>query len=478
MIRSIRTRLTLVFGGLTLLAVAVFALLVAGVLERLLIDVLTQDLEVQAHLVAGRVAADLMGGDRPAVQRILTELDTQMPARVLVIDTNRRLVGATEVEDRREIGRQSEQTGLSRALEGETVQTVLGRGATNESEVLYVATPVLADGRIVGATRLAYQLQDIKGTLDRLNLGIGLGAIGTAICSGLLALFFAASVSAPIQALSRATQALAAGDIEQRVAVRSKDEVGQLGTSFNDLAARLAELETAREEFAADISHELRALAGAMQTAITALTQGADQDPELKQALMDGLAGHADRLVRLADDLRELARIRDGWLTIKPEPVSLVAVARQAAAEWAAEAGRRNVRLDVGGDQTAIVNGDADRLVQACGNLIENAIKYASDGGWIKAEVHAGAKVHTLAVEDNGPGIPPAELLAIFRRSYRVEGRSGEGPGGMGLGLAIVDRIVRAHGGDATASNAPGHGATFSIRLPARREPVDEAPAT
>jgi signal transduction histidine kinase len=477
MIHSIRTRLALVFGGLTLLAVAAFALVVAGVLERLLIDVLTQDLQVQAQLVAERVAADLATDNRAAVQQILAALDTQMPARALVIDTNRRLVGATEVEDRRRIGLQSRQTGLDRALAGTPVQTVLGRGTSGESEVLYVAVPVLSGGQIVGATRLAYELQDIQGTLDRLNLGIGLGAVGTATVAGLLALLSAASVSAPIRSLSKATQALAAGDLEQRVTIRARDEVGQLGVAFNDLIARLAELETAREQFAADISHELRALAGAMQTAISALAQGADQDPELKRDLMDGLTGHADRLVRLADDLRELARIRDGWLTIKPEPVSLAAVARQSAAEWAAEATRRKVRLEVSADEHAIVNGDQDRLIQACGNLIENAIKYASNGGRIGVEVGAGPKHHTLAVDDDGPGIHQADLLAIFRRSYRVEGRSGEGPGGMGLGLAIVDRIVRAHGGDVAASNAPGHGATFTIRLPARQEPPEDLPA-
>jgi len=466
-----------VFGGLTLLAVAAFALVVAGVLERLLTNVLEQDLEVQARLVAERVAGDLAGGDAGAVQEIVTNLDSQMPARVLVIDTDRRLIGATEAEDRPRLGLISDRSGLARALQGETVERVQSRGPTRESEILYVAVPIVDNGHTVGAARLAYELRDIEGTLNDLNLGIGLGAAGTGIVASILALFFATSVSSPLRRLSRATQALTAGDLDQRVAVQATDEVGQLGAAFNELAARLAELETAREEFAADISHELRALAGAMQTAVSALAQGADQDPELKQDLMDGLTGHADRLVRMADDLRELARVKDGWLTIKPEPVSLAVVARRAAAEWSAEATRRDVRLEIGGDETAIVDGDQDRLVQACGNLIENAIKYASGGGWIKVDAQAGPQTHAIAVEDDGPGIPADELRSIFRRSYRVEGRSGEGPGGMGLGLAIVDRIVRAHGGDVTASNGPGHGATFTIRLPAHRELLEDVPA-
>jgi signal transduction histidine kinase len=464
--RSLRVRLTFVFGGLTLLAVAIFALVVAGILERLVIETLGQDLEVEAFLVAGRVAPDLAAGNTAAVQAVLTDLDARTSARALVVDGNRRQVAASEAADRRALGLPSERNGLKGALRGDTVLTAPGRGQV-DNEVLYVAVPVVNNGQIVGAVRLAYQLEDIEGTISRLNIGIGLGAVGTAIVAGLLALLFASSVSGPVRALSRATHALAAGDLEQRVVVRGQDEIGQLGSAFNEMAARLAELETVREEMAADISHELRALAGAMQTAISALSLGADQDPELKRELMDGLVGHGDRLVRLADDLRELSHVEGGWLTIEPEPVALTAIARQAVAEWIAEATRRNVHIDVSGDERAVVDGDRDRLVQACGNLIENALKYASGGGLIRVVVSTGPKAHTLSVEDDGPGIPTVALPAIFRRSYRVEGRSSDGPGGMGLGLAIVDRIIRAHGGEVTASSAPGHGARFTIRLPA-----------
>jgi signal transduction histidine kinase len=467
MTHSLRVRLTVVFGGLTLLAVALFALVVAGVLEQLLIGRLTEDLTVQANLVAGRVAADLAREDASAVQQALTELDSQTAARILVVDTRRRQLGASEAGDRHALGLPSERAGLARALEGETVQTVPGRGSA-DPELLYVAVPVQLRGRIVGAARLAYQLEDLEQTLTRLNLAIGLGALVTASLAGILAAVFAASVSAPVQALSRATRALAEGDLGQHVTVRTHDEVGALGEAFNSLAARLAELETARQELAADVSHELRALAGAMQTAIDALASGADRDPELRDELMAGLTGHADRLVRLADDLRELGRIDGGQLTTELKTISLASVARQAASEWAAEVARRNVHLEVEADDDTFVDGDRQRLVQACGNLIENALKYAASGGWIGVHATAGATSHTLAVADNGPGIPAVEIASIFRRSYRVEGRTGEGPGGMGLGLAIVDRIVRAHGGTVTATSDQGEGgAIFTIRLPA-----------
>ena len=474
--RSLRVRLTVVFGGLTLLAVALFALAVAGILERLLIERLTEDLTAQANLVAGRVSAALTDGDGETVQRMLAAVDGETSARALVVDTYGHQVGTSDAGDGQALGLPSEEPGLSAALQGETVRAVPGRQGTGP-DLLYVAVPVISEGRVVGAVRLAYQIDDLHQTLTRLNIGIGLGAAVTAGLAGILATVSAASISRPVQALSRATRALAAGDLRQYVTIGTGDEIGQLGEAFNGLAARLTELETARREFAADVSHELRALTGAMRTAIDALVGGADRDPELRRDLEDGLTFHADRLVRLADDLRELAQIDGGRLTTELAPISLASVARQSAAEWAAEIARRNIQLEVDANEDAAVDGDHQRLAQACGNLIENALKYAASGGWIGLRVKAGTASHTLEVADNGPGIPATEIGSIFRRSYRVEGRTGVGPGGMGLGLAIVERIVRAHGGTVTATSDPGNGATFTIRLPACSGVVDSPSA-
>ncbi|MCC6174534.1 MAG: HAMP domain-containing protein [Chloroflexi bacterium] len=464
--RGLRARLTLTFGGLTLLAVVAFALLIAGTLERLLIDRLERDLEAQARLIAGQVADELAVGDGRTVGRILTLVDSETTARAVVVDANGRVVGASEVEQRTVVGQQNEDADLAAALHGETVRGVLPRSGP-QSEILYVALPVERNRQVVGAVRLAYQLRDISGTIDQLNLGIAAGALATALVAAALAAGFANALTTPIRALARATQALAAGNFEQRLMNASDDEVGQLVDVFNEASARLREYEIARQEFAADISHELHALAGAMQTAAQALEQGADREPALRDRLVAGLVGHTDRLGRLADDLLELARLEGGRLTLALEPVLLGQVARQAVAEWSAEASRRQIVLDLSVTGDPIVRGDFARLVQACGNLVENALKYTPIGGEVQIRVRAGEESHHLEVRDTGQGIPAEELPFIFHRFYRVEGRTGGGPAGMGLGLAIVDRIVRAHRGSVTVTSTPGEGSSFHIRLPA-----------
>jgi two-component system sensor histidine kinase BaeS len=294
--------------------------------------------------------------------------------------------------------------------------------------------------------------------------------------AGIVAAWFASAITTPVRALSRAASGLAAGDLDQHVRTSSRDEVGVLVNAFNAMSARLRELETARREFASDISHELHSLAGAMQTAAVALEQGADQNPSLRHRLVDGLVAHTGRLGRLANDLLELARLETGGLSVTLEPTSLRAVVEQVIAEWAAEAASRSMELHVTIESDLWVMADHHRLVQACGNLVENALKYTPDGGDVKIVVRSEGDDAMLEVSDNGLGIPATELPYIFHRFYRVEGRAGMGPGGTGLGLAIVERIARSHGGNVTVESTPGQGSSFVIHLPVTERPVIAVP--
>ena len=462
---GLRARLTLTFGGLTLVAVVVFAVVIAGTIERLLVNRLAQDLVAQAGLIAGQVAEDLANGDQRTVARALVLIDDETTARGLVVDALGRLVGATEIEQREGLGRRNDDVGLSAALAGQNVSVVLPRSGP-ESEVLYVALPIVWQDRVVGAIRLAYTLRDIEATIRQINIGIAVGAIVTVAIAAALSAGLASAITTPIRALSHATRGLAAGELDQRLDLKTRGEVGELVEAFNQTAARLHEYEIARREFASDVSHELHALASAMETAAQALQRGADREPALRGRLVTGLVGHTRRLGRLADDLLELARLEGGRLAIERMPVPLVGVAQQAVAEWAAEASSRRIRLELVTDGDPIVEGDHERLVQAAGNLVENALKHTPRDGSVGVRVWSDQTGHHLEVHDTGQGIPPEELPFIFHRFYRVEGRSGGGPTGMGLGLAIVERIVRAHRGEVSVASEPGVGSTFHIALP------------
>jgi signal transduction histidine kinase len=464
MLRSLRAKLVLTYTGLTLLVVGALALFTISSLEDLLLRRLAEDLAAQASLVADQVSDDLAAGRLDAVRDRLARIDLTIDASAVAVDTRRRSVGASEASERAQLGTTREEIGLREALRGEATSRILPR--TPSGEVLYVASPIRHDGQIVGAVRLAYRLEDVEDTLRRLNVTVAAGALGAVVLAAVISFGFAQAIGNPVRELSRAASALAAGDLQQRLTSSSSDEVGDLVRAFNAMAERLREADVARREFASDVSHELHSLAGAMQSAAEALDRGAGRDEALRARLIDGLVGHTRRLSRLSEDLLQLARLEEGRLTLDLERCSLAEVARRTVDEFAAEAHQRQLELKLEADGELPLQADELRLVQAVGNLVENAIKYTPPGGRVTVSAAAADGEYLVRVADNGQGIAPDELPHIWDRYYRVEGRASGGPGGTGLGLAIAAGIIKAHGGRIDVESALEQGSTFTIHLP------------
>jgi signal transduction histidine kinase len=450
-------------------AVATAAIIIAAVLWNVVLDRIGVDLVGEAHVLADRVSEPLDAGDVAAVRAYVERVDPLTTAKILVVDRAGTPVAASAQES---VDLVEEGTALAAALAGETVIATTGSLAGRRT-VIRVVVPV-------GAVHESYNFDDLRAVFDRMIGAAMLGALGAAMLAGLLGLYCAREIARPVRRVARA--ALAVADRRRLDALeqpsRAPDELRHLVLAFNGMVAQLAAHERARREFASDVSHELHALASAMQTAADALERGSGgADPAVGRRLVAGLVGHTRRLNRLSTDLLELARWEGGRMHVEPEDLDVADLVHGVLDEWVAEAERRGVSLRVEvPDQPLPLRGDPVRLAQALGNLVENALKYAGGRGSIEVAVRVGPgrRRYDVAVADSGPGIGPEDLPRVFERYYRVEGRTGSGPGGMGLGLAIARGIARAHDGDLVAESVPGDGARFILRLPA---PPDRPPA-
>jgi two-component system, OmpR family, sensor histidine kinase BaeS len=479
-LRTLRGRLAVTYACLAVLGVATSALYTANTLRSGLHDRVVLDLADEARLLAHDLSGPLEQGDVAAVDDFVVRAETLTHARLLIVTSPANVVAETP-------GWSADDDGsLSAALAGETSVTTDAAGRPFASaETVRVSVPVVReDGHIVGALQATYTLDEVQAILGRLNLTSLLVAAGAVLVAAVAGLVLATSVARPADQVAQAALALAnrkpsgvpfGPDASTAFPPPlpeprgSTDEIRTLVRAFNSLADQLSVHEQARREFASDVSHELHSLASAMQTAAEALERGAaEANAALGERLLVGLVGHTRRLVRLADDLLELARWEGGRLRIDVQAMDLAELVRGTLDEWTPEARRRGidlqVRLPVG---PLALNGDPIRLSQALGNLIENALKYAGLSGWVRIDV--GPPLfgsYELAVTDSGPGIPRDVLPRVFERYFRVEGRVSGGPGGMGLGLAIARAIVLAHGGELTAESPRGSGARFVLRLP------------
>ncbi len=228
--------------------------------------------------------------------------------------------------------------------------------------------------------------------------------------------------------------------------------------------------ETVRRDFVANISHELKTPIGAL--GLLADTIRDEPDMEVVGRLSERIVAEADRATRTIDDLLELSRIEFADDAVL-EDLSLGDVIGEAAAriETAAEQAGVKVRTDV--NSGVLMTGDRRQLVSAVFNLLDNAVKYSSEGDEVnvRAYLEPGGRTAVLVVEDQGIGIPSRALDRIFERFYRVDQARARNTGGTGLGLAIVRHVVVNHGGELEVDSLEGRGSVFTLILPCRNTP-------
>jgi two-component system sensor histidine kinase BaeS len=290
-------------------------------------------------------------------------------------------------------------------------------------------------------------------------------AVAAAGIASLLGVAVAGRIARPLEGLERVAASVAAGDLEGRSGLASRqDELGSLGRSFDAMAESLARDEEARRRLIQDVSHELR-------TPLTVIDATVD-------AMLDGVWPREDRhletvkaqsriLARVVDDLRTVALAESGHLPMLLAPVAVAPLLAEVASGFAARAAAAGVRVSAGAADGLIVLADRDRLIQVLGALVDNALRHTPAGGAVRLEASGVGGGVAITVRDTGPGIPADDLPHVFERFYRAEAARDRASGGSGLGLAIVAALSGAMGGSVSAANDPAGGAVFRLELPA-----------
>ena len=297
-------------------------------------------------------------------------------------------------------------------------------------------------------------------SINRFLIWSGLLAVGLA---ALLTFFLSRRILAPVEGLSRAARALARGEFSQRVSVTSRDEVGELGRTFNSMAAELATTEEVRRSLVADVAHELRTPLSNIRGYLEGIRDGVvTANPDTLSSMHEEVL----LLTRLIEDLQELALAESGQMNLYLQPCDLADLATRAVAGVQPNAESKGITLttDIQGD--APVKADPERIGQVLRNLLANATNYTGAGGAVKVTLRRSDGYVRVRVEDTGAGIAEADLPYVFERFYRVDKSRSRSTGGVGLGLTIAKRMVEAHGGRIDVESVVGKGSTFSFTLP------------
>jgi two-component system OmpR family sensor kinase len=461
-LRSLRNRLTLIFALIVAGAIAIVYFYVTPRLED---ELVTQKLERLADEAKAdvsplsRIVGDPnVSGDE--ISRATVNAATRASAEVTTLQVSRNLEQLSRVAvsnpggvpfDIDELADEAIRTGKAVTA---TQQTDVGRQAL-------AAQPLIRGDRIRGVAIFADSLSDVEANVTLIR-GRILAAGALALILAAIAGYFAArALTGRIKRLERAARKVAGGDFSNPIHADSDDEIGQLAVAFDDMQRQLARLDTARKQFIAQASHELRtpifSLGGFLE-----LLEDEELDDETRAQFLVQLRGQVERLRKLSTELLDLSRLESGALELRPEPTDLRQLAREVAAEFtpAAQRHRADVELQLAGEPIE-PECDPERVAQVLRILLDNALVHtpAGTGVWVSADRRNG---HVrLEVSDKGVGIKRQNMPHIFEPFFT----SNEQAQGAGLGLAIARELAERMQGELTVRSMPGS-TTFSLVLP------------
>lgn len=392
-------------------------------------------------------------------------------------------------------------TGLVTALVWVTLNAPLADRALLALFLLFSGGVTLAVGYLVPRYGLGQVVRTVRGKLlFALILAVALALVNVGFTSylmfisthdlGLLvalllfslgiSIFLALSISNTLQSsmqeFLRGVRLMSAGQFTSRITVHSRDEWEELASAFNMMAERLeaafqkeTELEQARRQLVAAVSHDLRSPLASMRVMVESINDGVVTDSETVHRYLRTLQGEVEYLSRLIDDLFELSQFDSGLIELRMGEADIKDLIMDTVAGLSAQAEQRQLTLRGSVDgQVPALTIDARRIQRVLYNLLQNAIRHTPADGTILVEARdAGAEVH-VSVIDTGEGIAAADIPRLFERFHKGDKARtrGGGDSGSGLGLSITKGIVEAHGGRIWVVSAPGSGTAFTFALP------------
>lgn len=372
-------------------------------------------------------------------------------------------------------------TAVTNARNGITTTDDIGTRSPGAAPHPFVVQPIFYGGQsgnsVVGVLlAIPRSIADntVPPFLMTIRLAILLVSAIIAVLAAFVAILFSRTITRPLAKLTGAAHVLASGDYSARVTTHSQSELGELATTFNEMANRLEkdvdelrQQELWRRELIMNITHDLATPLTAIAGLGESLVDGVNQDREDFEATGRIIVRETLRLRRLVQDLHLMAKVEAGAIQPQPKVLRLAAIVDEALAVLAPEFERANVEpLNNVAFDLPPAWADPDMLMRVFSNLCDNALRHTPADGAVVIEARQQGNVLEVAVTDSGKGIPPEALTRVFDRFYRADTSRQIRTGGSGLGLTIVRAIIEAHGGTIRAENAPQGGARFIFSLP------------
>lgn len=399
------------------------------------------------------------------ISSILTQMDSMTVSRLLVTDR----AGAVLYDSKEvSLGTYALLPEVLRALEGNNVFTWHYHDGAMTSRA---ATPIVYYGSILGCVYISEYDTEQGAVIKTLQTTILQITFLLEVAIIIFALFFSGTFSRRLRKIMSSMRIIQDGNFSHKVDLGGNDELSILGREFNVLTERLQTSEQKRHRFVSDASHELKTPLASIKLLTDSILQN-DMDMDTVKEFVGDIGNEADRLNRTTAKLLSLTKV-DSREEIESEIIYMEPTIRRVTRMLTPMANEANVQIELDLQQDAPVLLLEDDLYQIVFNLMENGIKYNTDGGTLCVKLMRQEETASLIISDSGMGIPDDAVGHIFERFYRVDKARSRATGGSGLGLAIVRAIIYRNRGDIAVDSAVGKGSTFTVSFPVFDTEVD-----
>lgn len=461
-IRSMRVQLFAVLVVIGLIPVIFFSNILINSYEKRLISQRTDEIQSYGTVLSNLVNSSeyLTGQEAPEVEQEAESIATIYQGRVLIINQDLSVVTDTF---NLEVGKTMISSEVVRCFVDHEKRYVNDLG-----DYVQLTMPIVnaSTEQTTGAIILTFSTKNFRTTANVINRRSIILILTIAIVIMFLAFGYSVLITRPLQRVTESIDDIAAGDMDTKLYVHTYSEVERISESFNRMIDVIRQQDEAKQNFASNVSHELKTPLASMKVLSDSLLSQEGMPEELYREFLVDITHEIERMTNIINDLLTMVKLDKNTAEMNIVNISINDLIEQLLKRLRPIAAERNIELIYESFRPIMADVDEVKLSIALNNLIENAIKYNYDDGWVRVTLNADHKFFYVKIEDSGVGIPEDVQDKIFDRFYRVDKARSRDTGGTGLGLSLTRSTVLLHRGSIKLHSKEKEGSTFTVRIP------------
>ncbi|HHW66682.1 HAMP domain-containing protein [Defluviitalea raffinosedens] len=426
-------------------------------------ELLRQANVTAGHIVIGKYLLDDTKKELFAYE--MEQTSKEIEARVIVVDAQGfEAYDSNRTEQTLENKKTHVYKEILQALQGND------KAEKQSNNIINAAASIVDENKIIGAVMISAPIDDmVSKTLNTIRKQLYLLTILVSMITGILAFFASGIITNPLKRMLKVIQKITEGHLDQRIEIKGRDELAELGNAFNHMTQQLLKMDQSRQEFVSNVSHELKTPLSSIKVLSESLLFQEDVPVEMYKEFFKDINSEVDRLTAIINDLLFLVKLDQKEVPLTIKNTNLNTLIEEILKRLHPLANKKNIELIYESFRDVYAEVDEMKLTLAISNLVENGIKYTPEDGIVRVTVDADHQNAFIKVIDTGIGIPEEEQDKIFQRFYRVDKTRDRETGGTGLGLSITYRTVLLHQGSIKVNSKEGEGSEFIVRIPLKQ---------